>query len=68
MHSLNPIISIYVIYCLIFKVISLKLESIHQIIIIQQMIYPTKNLLSIDLILKIILNPLVEAVGFNTIQ
>jgi len=68
MHSLNPIILKYVIYYLIFKVISLKLESIHQIIIVQQMIYPTKNLLSINLILKIILNPLVEAKGFNTIQ
>lgn len=68
MHSLDLIILKYVIYFLIFVVISPKLKSIHQIIIIQQMIYLIKNRLLIDLILQIILNQLVEVVGFNTNQ
>ena len=68
MHSLDLIILKYVIYFLIFVVISPKLKSIHQIIIIQQMIYLIKNRLLIDLILQIILNQLVEVEGFNTNQ
>ena len=68
MHNLNPIILKYVTYCLNYVVIYLKLKSIHPIIIVQQMIYPIKNRLMIDLILRIILNPLVGAVGFNTSQ
>jgi hypothetical protein len=68
MHSLNLIIIKYVIYCQIFAVISLKLKSIHRMIIVQQMIYPIKNQLIIDLNLQIILNRLVEAAGFNTNQ
>ena len=68
MHSLNLIIIKYVIYCQIFAVISLKLKSIRQIIIIQQMIYLIKNRLIIYLILQITLNPLEEAVSFNTNQ
>lgn len=68
MHSLYPIILKYVIYFLIFVVISLELKSVHRIIIVQQMIYPIKNRLIIDLILQIIVNPLVVAVGFNTNQ
>jgi hypothetical protein len=68
MHSLDLIILKYVIYFLIFVVISPKLKFIHQITIIQQMIYLIKNRLLIDLILQIILNQLVEVVGFNTNQ
>jgi hypothetical protein len=68
MHSLNLIIIKYVIYYQIFAVISLKLKSIRQIIIIQQMIYLIKNRLIIYLILQITLNPLEEAVSFSTNQ
>jgi hypothetical protein len=68
MNNLNLIILKYVIYSLIFVVISLKLKSIHRMIIVQQMIYPIKNQLIIDLNLQIILNRLVEAAGFNTNQ
>ena len=66
MHSLNLIIIKYVIYCQIFVVISLILKSIHQIIIVQQMIYLIKNQLIINLIPQIILNQLVEVKDFET--